>query len=284
MNPPHLTPEDSEDPSDSSASNNTESLGVDPEESQKSDSQKKGVPSEQGLTSEQEQDLKPSTPEPITAELEEQQAASAEDAEEDSHATLPDAVLLPDDDLGEVHSAGAEGGDAGGDDTGSDDAGSEDNTKLAEKAWSGSTPEKLSASSVAASEAAHESLDSSSESEPEVIGRAVARGVRISARKARLVADLIRHQTVQQAQSHLTFTHKKAADIILKLLGSALANIRHKAELKGTSVEHVEELYIKIHVDEGPTAKRWRPRAQGRAYTIRKRTCSIVLELVTDFA
>lgn len=275
MNPPHLTPEDSEDPSDSSASNNTESLGVDPEP-QKSDSQKKGVPSEQELTSEQEKNLKPSTPEPIIAELEEQQAASAEDAEEDSHATLPDAVLLPDDDLGELHSAGGDAGD--------DDAGSDGNKKIAEKAWSGSPPEKLSASSVVASESAHESLDPSSESEPEVIGRAVARGVRISARKARLVADLIRHQSVHQAQSHLTFTHKKAADIILKLLGSALANIRHKAELKGTSVEHVEELYIKIHVDEGPTAKRWRPRAQGRAYTIRKRTCSIVLELVTDFA
>lgn len=98
--------------------------------------------------------------------------------------------------------------------------------------------------------------------------------VRIAPRKARLVADLIRGKGSEEALNLLTFTKKTAAKIIIKLLKSAIANATQKKNVD------VDRLYIKkITVDQGPTMKRYQPRALGRATQIRKRTSHITIIL-----
>ncbi len=100
--------------------------------------------------------------------------------------------------------------------------------------------------------------------------RAKLRFVRISSRKARLVADLIRGKKSEEALNILIFTRKAAARILIKLLKSAIANATQKKTID------VDRLYVKkITVDQGPTMKRFTPRALGRATTIRKRTSHI---------
>ena len=96
---------------------------------------------------------------------------------------------------------------------------------------------------------------------------------RIGPRKARLVADLIRGKGSEEALNILTFTKKAAAKILMKLLKSAIANATQKKI-------DVDRLYVKtIFVDQGPTMKRFQPRALGRATTIRKRTSHITIIL-----
>lgn len=98
--------------------------------------------------------------------------------------------------------------------------------------------------------------------------------LRIAPRKARLVADLIRGKTAEEAQAILNFTVKRAAKPISKLLKSAVANAEHNFHLRE------QDLYIsKITVDEGTKLKRWRPRARGQAYEIQKKTCHVNLVL-----
>jgi large subunit ribosomal protein L22 len=110
--------------------------------------------------------------------------------------------------------------------------------------------------------------------EAPVLVRAQARYVRTSARKARLVCDHIRGKDVEQARAILSFTPRGAAKPWLKLLESAIANAEHNHELVG------DELKIhSIHADEGPTLKRYRPRAMGRATRIRKRTSHLTIML-----
>jgi ribosomal protein L22 len=110
--------------------------------------------------------------------------------------------------------------------------------------------------------------------EARVVVRAQARYVRTSARKARLVCDHIRGKDVEQARAILSFTPRGAAKPWLKLLESAIANAEHNHELVG------DELRIhSIHADEGPTLKRYRPRAMGRATRIRKRTSHLTIML-----
>jgi ribosomal protein L22 len=110
--------------------------------------------------------------------------------------------------------------------------------------------------------------------EPGVLVRAQARYVRTSARKARLVCDHIRGKDVAEARAILAFTPRAAAKPWLKLLESAVANAEHNHELIG------EELRIAaVHADEGPTLKRFRPRAMGRATRIRKRTSHLTITL-----
>ena len=100
------------------------------------------------------------------------------------------------------------------------------------------------------------------------------RHARISARKARLVADLVRGLPVAAALGRLQFTPKKAAGMIRKVVQSALDNASRAAGVDE------DKLYISwITVDEGPTAKRWSPRAMGRATRIRKRTSHISVAL-----
>lgn len=104
--------------------------------------------------------------------------------------------------------------------------------------------------------------------------RAIAKGIRISAQKARLVADMIRGKSVDHAITTLTFTPKKAAVIIRKVLDSAIANATRNDKVD------VDTLYIKkICVDGGPSLKRIMPRAQGRATGIIKRTSHITVVL-----
>ena len=110
--------------------------------------------------------------------------------------------------------------------------------------------------------------------EPGVLVQARARYVRTSARKARLVCDHIRGKDVTEARAILAFTPRAAAKPWLKLLESAIANAEHNHELVG------EELKIAaVHADEGPTLKRFRPRAMGRATRIRKRTSHLSITL-----
>ena len=104
--------------------------------------------------------------------------------------------------------------------------------------------------------------------------RAVAKFVRIAPRKARLVADEVRGKSYPEAVSLLTFTNKRAAGILGDVLKSAAANAEHNMEADP------DELRVKtVKVDEGPTIKRYRPRAMGRATMIRKRTSHITVEL-----
>ncbi len=104
--------------------------------------------------------------------------------------------------------------------------------------------------------------------------RARLRFVRIGPRKARLVAELIQGKGSEEAMNILTFTKKAAAKILIKLLKSAIANATQKKSID------IDRLYIKkITVDQGPTMKRFQPRALGRATMIRKRTSHITLVL-----
>lgn len=104
--------------------------------------------------------------------------------------------------------------------------------------------------------------------------RARLRFVRMGPRKARLVADLIRGKGSEEALNILTFTRKAAAKIIMKLLKSVIANATQKKTID------IDRLYIKkITVDQGPTMKRYQPRALGRATMIQKRTSHITIVL-----
>ena len=104
--------------------------------------------------------------------------------------------------------------------------------------------------------------------------RAHLKNFRMSARKARLVADLVRGKLVQDALDILRFKNKKAAPVIAKMVRSAIANA------KNTSTVDVDNLMIaQIFVDVGPTMKRFMPRAQGRAASIKKRSSHITLTI-----
>lgn len=101
-----------------------------------------------------------------------------------------------------------------------------------------------------------------------------AKWIRMSAYKAREAAQLIRGKSVDEARRILAFTPKASARAISKVLESAVANAEHNFQIPQ------EELFVKIaSADEGVTIKRFRPRAQGRGYRIRKRTCHINLTL-----
>ncbi len=107
--------------------------------------------------------------------------------------------------------------------------------------------------------------------------KAIARFVRQSPRKMRLVADLIRGQTVNDAYAILQFNSKKAARSFENTLRSAVANALYKAEDQGERLD-VDDLFVKrAFVDEGPTHRRWRARAMGRASPIRKRTSHVTV-------
>jgi len=104
--------------------------------------------------------------------------------------------------------------------------------------------------------------------------KAQARFIRIAPRKARVVMDLIRGKDVEEALSILRFTPKRASGIIEKVVNSAIANAEHNYELNR------DDLYIdQGYVDEGPTLRRFRPRAMGRATRIDKRTSHITVVL-----
>ncbi|MES3007621.1 MAG: 50S ribosomal protein L22 [Pseudomonadota bacterium] len=103
---------------------------------------------------------------------------------------------------------------------------------------------------------------------------AILKGARLSAQKARLVADQIRGKGVEEALQLLTFSPKKGAEIIKKVLDSAIANAEHN---EGADVDELK--VSTIYVDEGVTMKRISPRAKGRADRIFKRSCHITVKV-----
>ncbi len=107
-----------------------------------------------------------------------------------------------------------------------------------------------------------------------MVTRAVAKYVRISPQKARIVANLVKGKQVEDALNLLSFTPKKGAALIKKVVESAIANAQQKGEVD------VDTLYINtLKVDEGPKIKRFTPRAMGRATQILKRTSHITILL-----
>ena len=114
---------------------------------------------------------------------------------------------------------------------------------------------------------------------PEQVVRAEAKWVRLSARKARVVLQHIRGRSVPEARTILAFTQRAAATEIEKVLRSAVAN----AETNPLLHWNGDDLLVKAaYADEGPTLKRWRPRARGRVNRINKRTCHITIELAQN--
>lgn len=103
---------------------------------------------------------------------------------------------------------------------------------------------------------------------------AILKGARLSAQKARLVADQIRGKGVEEALLILTYSPKKGAEIIKKVLDSAIANAEHN---EGADVDELK--VSTIYVDEGVTMKRLSPRAKGRADRIFKRSCHITVKV-----
>lgn len=109
---------------------------------------------------------------------------------------------------------------------------------------------------------------------------AILRHARVSPQKARLVADLIRGRDVSEAIEILQFTTKKSAPMLRRLVESAVANAEVKADREGNGSLDIDDLYVKtIFVDAGPTLRRFRPRARGRATPILKKTSHITVEL-----
>lgn len=113
--------------------------------------------------------------------------------------------------------------------------------------------------------------------------RAVVRNAPLSAQKARLVAEMVRHKKVDHALDILAFCPKRGARVIRKLLESAVANAKElekNEKWHGGSDLNAEALFVKrITVDEGITLKRIRPRARGMAYGILRRRCHIAVEV-----
>lgn len=102
--------------------------------------------------------------------------------------------------------------------------------------------------------------------------KAIAKNIRISPRKVRLVTDIVRGKSIKEANDILTFTNKSASPVVLKVINSAAANAVNNHEMSD------EGLYIsEIYVNEGPRLKRFMPRARGSANAIIKRTSHIVV-------
>ncbi len=100
--------------------------------------------------------------------------------------------------------------------------------------------------------------------------KAFLKYARVGSQKARLVADVVRGKSVDEALKQLTYLNKKSAELIKKLIESAAANAENKKTM------NTDKLYVKsITVDQGPVIKRFRPRAQGRAFGIRKKMSHI---------
>ncbi|MFA5802331.1 MAG: 50S ribosomal protein L22 [Thermoleophilia bacterium] len=125
--------------------------------------------------------------------------------------------------------------------------------------------------------AAEKKKDKGKELEEQVTAAsATARFVRISPRKLRLVTDMVRGKSVADARSVLAFTPRGGSVVVEKVISSAVANAENNYDMSG------DDLYVSsIYVNEGPTLKRFRPRAMGRASQIRKRTSHITV-IVTE--
>jgi len=110
-----------------------------------------------------------------------------------------------------------------------------------------------------------------------LVGKSIARHVRMSPTKVRRVVDLIRGLPASDAQAIMKFDPHAASEPVGKALDSAIANIEHLAHVRSQRLDRGDLFVTEAFVDEGPTLKRFQPRAQGRAYRIRKRTCHITI-------
>jgi len=108
-------------------------------------------------------------------------------------------------------------------------------------------------------------------------GKAQARNVRLTPMKARRVVELIRGKRATDALAVLQFAPQSASEPVRKCLASAIANARFLADKTNEAFDERELVVSTAYVDEGPTMKRFQPRAQGRAYRVNKRTCHITL-------
>jgi len=110
--------------------------------------------------------------------------------------------------------------------------------------------------------------------EPKAVAKAKIKYIRVTPRKMRVVTDLIRGRMVDEALSTLAFTHRRATRFLKKLLESAIANAKTKPNVD------VDNLYVaRALVEQGPTLRRFLPRAMGRATRVLKKTCHVQLEL-----
>ena len=107
------------------------------------------------------------------------------------------------------------------------------------------------------------------------------RHIRVTPQKARRVVNLIRGKNAQEALAILKFAPQAASEPIYKLVASAVANARVKADNENLRLNEDELVVARAFVDEGATLKRFRPRAQGRAFRINKRTSHIIVVLAT---
>jgi large subunit ribosomal protein L22 len=111
----------------------------------------------------------------------------------------------------------------------------------------------------------------------EIVGKATARYVRMSPTKVRRVIDMIRGLPATDAQAIMKFDPHSASEPVGKLLDSAIANASHLAHVRSQRLDTEDLVIVEAFADEGPTLKRFQPRAQGRAYRIRKRTSHITI-------
>jgi large subunit ribosomal protein L22 len=115
-----------------------------------------------------------------------------------------------------------------------------------------------------------------------VVGKATARYVRMSPTKVRRVVDLIRGLPAADAQAVVKFDPHAASEPVGKVLASAIANAEHLAHVRSQRLDPDDLFVAEAFVDEGPTLKRFRPRAQGRAFRIRKRTSHITIVVAPE--
>jgi large subunit ribosomal protein L22 len=118
--------------------------------------------------------------------------------------------------------------------------------------------------------------------QPPVIGKATAKYVSMSPTKVRRVVDLIRGLPASEAQAIVKFDPHAASEPIGKVLDSAIANAEHLAHVRSQRLDPADLFITEAFVDEGPTLKRFRPRAQGRAFRIRKRTSHITIVVAPE--
>jgi len=107
------------------------------------------------------------------------------------------------------------------------------------------------------------------------------RHIRVTPQKARRVVDLIRGKQATEALAILKFTPQSASEPVYKLVASAMANARVKADIENSFLDEQDLVVARAFVDEGTTLKRFQPRAQGRAFQIKKRTSHITIVLAT---
>ncbi|MCT2087694.1 MULTISPECIES: 50S ribosomal protein L22 [Micrococcus] len=112
--------------------------------------------------------------------------------------------------------------------------------------------------------------------------KAVARHLRVTPMKARRVVDLVRGKQTGEALAILKFAQQGASEPVYKLVASAVANARVKADREGVAFNEDALFISEAYVDEGPTMKRFQPRAQGRAFRINKRTSHVTVVVATE--